>query len=135
MNRQYEFRAWTGAKMEYDIMVGKFGAFYVNPGNRGDGLDENDLASLTPYTTQYLKDTPVMQYVGIKDKNDKKIFSGDLVRIKERGIYQVIYIENSMKFYFEAVDGDTRQFTASPDAIEIIGNIYEKENRSEGEKI
>ena len=57
MNRKLKFRIWNGTEMIYDV-VGKFGTFYVNPGNNGHGLDPNDLASLTPFTTKYSDDTP-----------------------------------------------------------------------------
>ena len=49
---------WTGITMEYNVVVGKFGVFYVNPGIRGDGLDDSDSASLTPFTTKYPEGYP-----------------------------------------------------------------------------
>lgn len=33
-----KFRVWNGSEMIYDVTVGKFGAFYVNPGDKGDGV-------------------------------------------------------------------------------------------------
>jgi hypothetical protein len=46
-----KFRVWTGSEMEYNVMVGKFGTFYVNPDN--NGLDRSDNASLSSYSTKY----------------------------------------------------------------------------------
>ena len=40
-----KFRVWTGMKMDYDVVVGKLGAFYVA------GLDPKDSASMSPANT------------------------------------------------------------------------------------
>ena len=71
------FRVWNGHEMEYNVMVGKFGIFYVNPDN--DGIDPNDNASLSPFNTKYPDDITLMRYTGIKDKSNNKIFQKDVV--------------------------------------------------------
>lgn len=59
------FRVWNGAKYEYDIMVGKFGVFYVNPIN--SGIDATDSASLSPFNTRFINDVVVEQFTGLHD--------------------------------------------------------------------
>ena len=74
------FRVWNGIEYEYDVMVGKFGVFYVNPIN--DGLDVEDSASLSPFNTKFSDDIVVEQFTGVLDRVKNKLFEGDIVLAK-----------------------------------------------------
>lgn len=81
-----EFRVWTGLKMEYDVVVGRFGAFYVNPMKKGDGLDETDTASLTPFNTMYDPEQhPLMQQVGVIDREGNEWWESDIILCSHEG--------------------------------------------------
>jgi uncharacterized phage protein (TIGR01671 family) len=128
--REIKFRVWNGAEMVYDVTLGKFGVFYVNPTN--NGLDPKDSASITPFTTKYHEDTPVMQFTGLKDKSGKEIYDRDLIRSffsnGEPCIHEVRYVESEgrfMVFQDEYDCGGISQKWIDDHEKEVIGNIYE----------
>jgi len=120
--REIKFRVWTGNTMEYNVIVGKFGAFFVNPTKNGDGLDEKDGASLTVFNTIYGKETSIMQFTGLLDKNSKEIYEGDLLKdfdfpvTFEEGCFWAIMAYDLTRVPLYELDLKE---------TEIIGNIYD----------
>jgi hypothetical protein len=117
MKREIKFRIWTGLQMEYNIMAGFLGAFYVQ------GIDEKDSASMSPFNTKY-EDAPLMQFIGIKDPSGKEIYEGDIIK-SANGI-GIVKIENGHSYYelLKEVDPMLRNNGASY-WENVIGNIYE----------
>ena len=122
MKRERKHRVWNGLEMVYDVMVGKFGVFYVNPGKDGKRLDERDSASLTPFNTIFSEGTPVMDFTGLHDKNGKEIYEGDVVQ------YSYNDYETLLKSPVEYHEGAFYPVCEIPEEarhFEVIGNIYE----------
>lgn len=67
------------------------------------------------------------QYTGMNDRNDTKIFEGDIVEGNRLGgihRYQICYDKGLARFIGLRGTGYTK-FTYDSDAFEIIGNVYD----------
>lgn len=134
ISKELKFRVWNGMEMVYDVTVGKFGTFYVNPSN--NGLDPNDSASLTSLTTKYADGTPTMRFTGLIDKNGIEIYEGDIVKDPEGYECQIIFDNYLAKadldiditiigFLRKWADGDISPIGFYHIKLfEVIGNIY-----------
>jgi len=124
--RELEFRAWDGKKMCYNEEV------WLRDDSWWYGLPGYDAPPDKAYSGN--KETAIMQYIGLKDKNGEKIYEGDLCR-DSSGVSRVVWNDKfasfclcrkgwlSSHFFGEAID---------PKDIEVIGNIYENPEIASG---
>lgn len=68
----------------------------------------------------------VNQYIGLKDKNNKEIYEGDIVTL-HNGKYKVIFNTEEARFVLKDVffEMDIPFTNNNNKRIEVIGNIYE----------
>jgi hypothetical protein len=92
---------------------------------KGDGLNEKDSASLTPFNTKYRdEDVNVMRFTGLHDIHDKDIWEGDVIK-KPNGSCGVIVWKAP---FFEVTVSETQSSLYSLEYfkdVEVTGNIYQ----------
>lgn len=122
-NREIEFRAWNKDKKKWiyeDFLI-----------------SENGLNIYTGYTCDRLN-AEISQYTGLKDKNGKKVFEGDILTFRTRNLEakqylaKVTYEIPMCAFSFNAKREDETIYHEwlmdsqwDNKTLEIIGNIYE----------
>ena len=111
MKREIKFRAWDKLNKRFlsQEEMTEIGGFYYTHGVEPD------------------EEFVLMQYTGLKDKNGKEIYEGDIVKrwINSRGsIYPSMYKKNIITIEFKNSSWNIKPKLL--DRLEIIGNIYEK---------
>lgn len=126
--REIKFRVWDESSKTMKHKISPFGA------EASDDL--NDFFEESSY-----HDNIYLQYTGIKDKNGKEIWEGDMVefcfndytrrkpRLNIKGKGKIIFDEETARFVVAPIEITDQQYnlymSINPNQVSIIGNIYE----------
>ena len=96
-------------------------------------MDKNTGVWYGSYNKRY-KDFNLMQYTGLKDKNNKEIYEGDIVAL-HNGKYKVIFNTKEARFVLKDAffEMDIPFTNNNNERMEIVGNIYENPELMEDE--
>ena len=123
MNREIEFRVWDEDLKKMRYLQDNHDFIWFN--EDGSGYYEN----MQTGSGDWFSD--LMQYTGLKDKNGKKIFEGDILRDYGNEIEDWVVSYEYGKFVgtYDNVCEDLYELSD----LEVIGNIYENNLESKGE--
>lgn len=129
MSREIEFRVWLGDRMD---IVDTLHIEELGVNTRG--------INGTPCYRNYTKSI-LMQYTGRKDKNRKKIFEQDVVKLNGH-LWEVYWNDEESCYKMKNNFDDLFLTKYKEKALEVIGNVYEnkellgeKKETTEKEKV
>lgn len=133
--REIKFRAWDGEQM---ILLENSGLQYFDfEGSYSLGFTVDGYSAFWAHE-QYREASdkaskfPIMQFIGLHDRNGKEIYEGDIVRVwhdrdDDDGFYTIGVVKYSPAEFYIIGDGYsiTCHFHYNDSEREVIGNIYE----------
>ena len=129
MDDRFKYRAWhKPTKRMFEVW--SFSPEYVFENDEVNGV------GVTPTNPARMEDCILLQSTGLRDKNNRLIYEGDIINAYVEYVYSVTECKNALVMYsrsnaslhiYDAADEihDFALFDPSVE-IEVIGNIFEQ---------
>ena len=129
MSREIKFRVLIDNKIYYQD---KYDAYSDNLTSIDICKETITITSFYNYEDVYRfedEEVKLMQYTGVKDKNGKEIYEGDIVILNDTEEENRCVVKYKYGSYI-LVDGDLRENLSNVEDkfLEVVGNIYENKN-------
>lgn len=132
MTRELKFRAWDRNEKRM-FSMSEMPYFDSEYQDFNFSVDFNEKDEIKADDIRWRVDSDnweLMQYTGLKDRNGKEIYEGDVVkRESEKWGWKIIWDEGSAGFSMQYIfDRTTKDLTFVGDSFDVIGNIYENKD-------
>lgn len=131
MSREIKFRAWLKKEKK---MVNVETIDFTDKSIQY--LEKSEFINAYLLRRVSFDDVELMQYTGVKDKNGKEIYEGDIVILNDTEEENRCVVKYKYGSYI-LIDGDLREDLSNVESykfLEVVGNIYENKNLMEENK-
>lgn len=123
--REIKFRVWDNGLMKKFVRI----PFYLNcegyvyKDNDPHGVDMSGKRSVSP-----MQNVIAMQFTGLKDKNGKEVYEGDLItwpHLNNLETCEVYYNESEFAFVARPINKNIELESWLDSTCKVIGNVFE----------
>ena len=118
MNREIKFRAWDKHLQCFILDLEFLSQGHWNMDGEPVFIAECEAGDYHGCEDAFEDNFILQQYTGLKDKNDKEIYEGDIIKLHNGHTIKV-------EFYIEENELDCSGYMFSSFGCEVIGNIFE----------
>lgn len=123
MSREIKYRAWVKERQAYFLVSNLFWG-------GGDTPLKVEISDNGSYREYINGEVIIEQYTGLKDKNGKEIYEGNIIRLYGKILF-IKWSENAFAFIAKG-EKEYYWLDKSKSECEIVGNVHENSQLLEG---